>query len=331
MWKGETMREIIVGRDDNDQRVDRFLKKYLDKANSGFIYKMIRKKNIVLNGAKIKPEDMVYEGDVIKLFLSEETIEKFMSDREHKVVETNLDIIYEDEHIIVINKPVGMLSHSIKAMGFEENVVDSMVSYLIERGEYVPRIQKTFTPSISNRLDRNTSGIIIGAKSYEALKGINASMRERKISKYYLTIVGGKVSGHFTSTAQLNKNENRNRVQINSNAEDEKEIITVVNSLKANNSYSYLEIELITGRTHQIRAHLAHLGNPVIGDRKYGNPRTNDTLRRKYGLRDQLLHSNRMVLDGLEGDLEYLNGKEFIADLPEQFMKIKKELIDGKN
>ena len=325
------MRELIIGKDDDNQRIDKYLKKYLEKSPSGFIYKMIRKKNIKLNGKKTKPDDMIFEGDVITLYLSDETLDKFVVEREFKIVKTDLDIIYEDDNIIVVNKPVGMLSHSISGQGFETNVVDSIISYLIEKGDYVPRVQKTFTPSICNRLDRNTSGVIIGAKSYAALKGVNESLRNRDVEKYYLTIVSGSMKGHFESKATLVKDTDLNKVSINSNHEDDKEIITKINSLKNNRRYSFLEIELITGRTHQIRAHLAYLNHPVIGDRKYGNKGVNRMMREKFDLNDQLLHSNRMVLHGLKDDLDYLNGMEFIADLPDKFMRIKKETIDEQD
>ena len=171
--KGEKrLQEIIIDKNENDQRLDRFLRKYLEKAPQGFVYKMIRKKNIKLNGERAHPESTIYEGDRIQLYLSDETIAKFIAEKKEIKSKLIPHIIYEDDNIILINKPAGILSHGA-TKDFEENIVDSMVSYLIEKGDYVPRIERTFTPSICNRLDRNTSGIIIGAKTYEALKTIN--------------------------------------------------------------------------------------------------------------------------------------------------------------
>lgn len=159
------MKEIIIDKNEHDQRLDRFLKKYLPNASLGFIYKMLRKKNIKLNGNKAQPEDVIKEGDIIQLYLSDDTIEKFASKPKEINKGKALNIIYEDNNIVLINKPKGMLSHGT-GKSHENNVVDNLISYLYQKKEYVPRLEKTFTPSICNRLDRNTSGLIIGAKSY---------------------------------------------------------------------------------------------------------------------------------------------------------------------
>ena len=165
------MREIIIHKNENEQRLDRFLQKYLSKAPRNFIFKMIRKKNIKVNDKRANPETMVYEGDRIQLYISDETIEKFIVEKKPIKSQLTPSIIYEDENILLINKEVGVLSHGAGG-SFEKNIVDSMINYLIGKGDYVPRIEKTFTPSICNRLDGNTSGIIIGAKNYDSLKVI---------------------------------------------------------------------------------------------------------------------------------------------------------------
>lgn len=312
------MREIIVNKNEHDQRIDRFLKKYLDDAPNSFIYKMLRKKNIKLNGKRAKAEDAILEGDKIQLYLAEETIEKFQKERE--VIKSNLipSIIYEDKNIILINKQAGILSHGASG-DFEENVVDSMISYLIQKGDYVPRIEKTFTPSICNRLDRNTSGLIIGAKNYEALKDMNKAIRKGAIRKFYKTIVKGQVEEEFTDRAHLSKDEDRNMVSIKRHdTKGSKRIETRVKPLEIKNGYSLLQIELITGRTHQIRGHLSSLGYPVIGDRKYGDKDANTEFKNKYGLNNQWLHAFKIEFDGLEV-LDYLNGKVFTSK------------VDGKN
>ncbi len=321
------MREIIIDKNESNQRLDRFLKKYLANATQGFIYKMLRKKNIKLNGSKANPEDIIVEGDLVQLYLSDETLDKFMAVKDEIKSKLLPNILYEDENIILINKPMGILSHGAGGK-FEENIVDSMISYLIEKGEYVPRIEKTFTPSICNRLDRNTSGIIIGAKNYQSLKTMNEAIKEKKVRKFYKTIVKGKVTKDFKAEGFLNKDEDRNMVEVSKeNIEGAKKIETHVKVLKTCNGYSLLEIELITGRTHQIRGHLSSLGYPVIGDRKYGNPDANKKFKSEYNLENQWLHGYKIEFNGLSGPLEYLNGKSFEAPMEEKYLRIEKDLF----
>lgn len=202
------MRELKIGKNENDQRLDRFIKKYLEKAPAGFIYKMIRKKNIELNRKRAKPDTMIYEGDKVQLFLAEDTIKKFEAEKEEITTDKRLNIIYEDDNIVLINKESGMLSHG-RGGEFEENVVDSLISYLIKTGDYVPRVEKTFTPSICNRLDRNTSGLMVGAKNYKSLKIINDAFKRMDIKKFYKTIVEGELQKEKREKAYIVKDEEK--------------------------------------------------------------------------------------------------------------------------
>jgi len=323
----KTLKEIIVKTNDSDQRLDRFLKKYLDKASTGFIYKMIRKRNIKLNNSRANPETTIYEGDIIQLYLADETIEKFRSEKKTIKSKISPDIIYEDKNIILINKEVGLLSHGAGG-DFTENIVDSMISYLIEKGDYMPRLEKTFTPAICNRLDRNTSGLIIGAKNYESLKLINQALKDQDIGRFYKTIVKGQVDGDFQVEGYLSKDTDKNKVEISKKeGENNKKVITKIKSLKATVEYSLLEIQLITGRTHQIRGHLSSLGHPIIGDRKYGNNETNENFRKIYGLNHQWLHGYRLEFNKLEGILEYLNGRSFTSKVSGKYKKIQDDLF----
>lgn len=327
--KGEkTLKEIIIDKNENDQRLDRFLKKYLGEAPQGFVYKMIRKKNIKVNDAKAQPETTIYEGDRIQLYLSDETIDKFMAKKQE--IKSNLvpNIVYEDENIILINKPIGILSHGA-SKEFEENIVDSMVSYLIQKGDFVPRIQKTFTPSICNRLDRNTSGIIIGAKNYQSLKAINEAIRNGHIRRFYKTIVRGTIKKEFKAEGYLSKDEEKNKVEIyDEDFDGSKKIVTIIKPLKSKNGYTLLEIELITGRTHQIRGHLSSLGYPVIGDRKYGDREINRIFREEYSLDNQWLHGYKVEFNGLDEELRYLNNKVFIGELSGRISEIENDLFE---
>lgn len=325
--KGEqNLKEIIVNNNDANQRIDRFLKKYLQNASIGTIYKLLRKKRIKVNGKKANPEDMIIEGDSIQFYLSLDTLDSFIPKVDIVNAKMNIDIIYEDENIILINKPKGILSHSANSE-YENNVVDSMISYLIKSGDYVPRLEKSFTPPICNRLDRNTSGIIIGAKNATSTKDINRAIKNRDVKKFYKCMVAGKVEEELLLEGYLLKDEITNKVQVYKNeVENSKEIQTLMKPIAKANNYTLLEIDLITGRTHQIRAHLAKIGHPIVGDMKYGDKKVNKYFEEKYKLKNQFLHAYKIYFDGLN-DLSYLNGKEFEAEGPSVLQKIELEFF----
>lgn len=325
------MKELIIDENESDQRLDRYIRKYLNKANLGFIYKQIRKKNIVVNDKKVSEKYMLKNGDVVKIYFSDETIDKFREVEKPKISNVKLNIIYEDDNIIIMDKPSGLLSHSANGDYREENLVDGMISYLIEKGDYIPRKNPTFTPSIANRLDRNTSGIVIGAKNYNTIQELNEAQRKGFIKKYYYTVVKGNIHGEIIEYANIEKVEDKeNLVSVTEeSADDKKSIVTGYKSIIPGEKYSLLEIDLITGRTHQIRAHLSYLNMPIVGDRKYGDKRVNDFFKKKYGLKNQLLHCHKVMLEGLAGDLEYLNEREFKIENPEILDRIIKGEING--
>lgn len=306
------MQEIIVGENDGGQRIDRFLRRYLSEAPMSFIYRMIRRKNIELNRKKTNPEEIIEVGDRIQLFLADDTIAKFRGGIIIEESNIEIDVIYEDENIILINKPVGVLSHSSE--DDDENIVDGMIAYLIANGDYNPEEEHNFIPGICNRLDRNTSGIIIGGKTYSALRELNQAMRDGNIGRFYKTIVSGRLEEEITLKDYLIKDGDENKVEIlEEDREGAREVITRVIPLDYKEGYSLLEIDLITGRTHQIRAHLESIGHPIIGDRKYGDRKVN-ILFNKYGLKDQYLQAYKIEFNNLSGQLSYLNGKSFQAE-----------------
>lgn len=322
------VKEILIDRNEHNQRIDRFLKKYLPDASLSFIYKMLRKKNIKLNGSKAKPEDIIKENDTIQLYLSDETINKFMARPKEIIKAKDINIIYEDDNIVLINKPKGILSHGT-GKNYENNVVDSLISYLYEKKEYNPRLEKTFTPSICNRLDRNTSGIIIGAKNFTALQLINEAIRDGQIKRYYKCIVKGNIEKGKELKGFLTKDEEKNEVQITQRmVEGSKEIHTIVNPIITNGQYSLIEIDLITGRTHQIRAHLSSIGHPIVGDIKYGSKQINEKFKREFNLRSQFLYAYKVEFKGLKDSLEYLNGKGFVVQGDEELINIEKNLFN---
>lgn len=318
------MKEIKIGGNEAGQRLDKFLSKYMDQAPKSFFYKMLRKKNIVLNGKKAAGNEILSQGDSVKLFLSDETIEKFTGKKTESPVKLSGEkpaILYEDEHTVFFCKPAGMLSQ--KAEAADVSLVEYLISYLMESGQLRESDLQTFRPSVCNRLDRNTSGIVAAGKTLPALQQLSQVFRERTIGKYYLCLVKGNVAEGKKISGYLSKDEKTNKVSVQKEKRgDAARIETEYRPLKQSGDVTLLEIHLITGKTHQIRAHLASEGHPIIGDYKYGNRSANDRYKKQYGLESQLLHSYRLCFPKMDGALEQLSGKEILAPVPDLFLKI---------
>ena len=323
------MKEIRIGENESGQRLDKFLLKYMSRAPKSFIYKMLRKKNITLNGKKAQGNEQLRQGDAVKLFLSDDTIGKFSETRTAGYAETELDILYEDKHTIFINKPAGMLSQ--KAAAEDVALVEHLIAYLLKTGQISEEALATFRPSVCNRLDRNTSGIVAAGKSLAALQQLSAMFRERSLKKYYLCLVHGRVTEARRISGFLSKDERTNRVRVQRAGErrspqkEEARIETEYRPLRSGDGVTLLEVHLITGKTHQIRAHLAAEGHPIIGDYKYGMRSVNDSFKREYGLSTQLLHSCRLCFPECTGALSELSGREITAPVPDLFRRICRE------
>lgn len=315
------MKVLVVTRNEAGQRLSKLLSKYLNLAGTGFIYKMLRKKNITLNGRKCDGSEKLEEGDEIRLFLSDETIEKFSKVQVQNVKKKTLDIIYEDQHILLINKPAGMLSQ--KAKEADESLVEYVTDYLLESGSLTREDLKTFRPSVCNRLDRNTSGLVVAGKSLPGLQIMSAVLKDRSIHKYYYCVIKGSLAGKQTIEGYLLKEERTNQVRIYDNPVPESlPIVTVYEPVSEYNGYTLLKVTLVTGRTHQIRAHLASIGCPLVGDMKYGDKSVNEEARKRFGIRHQMLHSFQVEFPSLPEPLAYLSGRSFTAPLPREFGKI---------
>ena len=323
------MKEIRIGENESGQRLDKFLLKYMSRAPKSFIYKMLRKKNITLNGKKAPGNEQLRQGDAVKLFLSDDTIGKFSETRTAGYAETELDILYEDKHTIFINKPAGMLSQ--KAAAEDVSLVEHLIAYLLKTGQISEEALATFRPSVCNRLDRNTSGIVAAGKSLAALQQLSAMFRERSLKKYYLCLVHGRVTEARRISGFLSKDERTNRVRVQRAGErrspqkEEARIETEYCPLRSGDGVTLLEVHLITGKTHQIRAHLAAEGHPIIGDYKYGMRSVNDSFKKEYGLSTQLLHSCRLCFPECTGALSNLSGREITAPVPDLFRRICRE------
>lgn len=321
------MQERKITENESGQRLDKYLGKFLREAPKSFLYKMLRKKNIVLNGKKATGQEKLHTGDCVKLFLSDETIEKFSGKavRKSSFAKTvKLDIIYEDEHILLLNKPVGMLSQ--KAKETDVSAVEHLIGYLLHSGQISEEELRTFRPSVCNRLDRNTSGLLAAGKSLSGLQELSRLFKERTLAKYYLCPVVGRVENGAHIHGFLHKDEKTNKVEILSGeVPGSSAIETEYRPLAFGRDATLLKVHLITGKTHQIRAHLASIGHPIFGDYKYGGRTVNDTYQERYGLNHQLLHAYRLEMPKQEGVLKNVSEKTFLAEPPDLFKRICKD------
>ena len=305
------MRELKIGKNDAGQRLDKFITKTLDLPMS-LLYKSIRLKKIKVNRKRAENNQILCEGDSVQYFLAEEFFEKKVSRESYESITPRLDIVYEDENIMLLNKRPGISVHEDEK-GSTNTLITHIRAYLYQNGEYRPENEQSFSPALCNRIDRNTGGIVIAAKNAEALRVMNGKIKKREIDKFYLAAVHGVPNPMAaTLTGYLLKDEKNNIVRVydKNPPKGAKEIITRYRVIAKNDSSSLIEVELLTGRTHQIRAHMAHIGHPLVGDGKYGVNK-ND---RGKGYKYQALYSYRLrfSFDKSEGTLlDYLDGKEF--------------------
>jgi 23S rRNA pseudouridine955/2504/2580 synthase len=325
------MKLLTVREQEAGQRSARYLEKVLPEAGRGFLYRMFRKKNITLNGRKMTGSEILAPGDEIRIFFAEETLEKFTGRAAgaaaspgtgSRAAVPDPDILYEDAHVLIVNKPQGMLTQKAREGDISLNEV--ILHYLEETGSYQPADAAAFRPAAVNRLDRNTSGIVLAGKSIRGLQVLSALLRGREMEKYYLAVVKGTLAGPLRLDGWLRKDEAENRVEIRKeHFPGADRILTGVKPLRTGGGMTLAEIELITGKTHQIRAHLASIGHPVGGDGKYGNPAFNRKLRESFGVRFQLLHAARIVMpENLPEPLGALSGREFRAPAPDTLSRV---------
>lgn len=302
------MRELTINKNDAGQRLDKFLSKKFKAMPKSLMYKYIRIKCIKLNSRKCKIDDVLKEGDVLTFYIKDEFFEAQPERYDFMKAPIKLNIVYEDKNIILLDKPQGLLVHPDKEYHFD-SLIARVKHYLYEKGEYNPKEENSFSPATVNRIDRNTGGIVIAAKNSIALKTLNKLMKERKIQKFYLCLCEGifkKKEGLVESG--LKKNENKNTVtKVKLGSDDSKDSATKYRVIDEKGVYSLVECQLLTGRTHQIRVHMASLRHPLAGDTKYGGK----TLK-IHGNVGQALYSYKIKFTGTEDTIvEYLEGKEF--------------------
>lgn len=342
------MQSVTIGENQAGQRLDKFLRKYMPEAGSGFLYKMLRKKNITLNGGRAEGSELLRKGDQVCFFFSDETFAKFTGKaggadtREAYLAEyrrayselSGVNVCYEDEHVLILDKPAGILTQ--KAEGDDLSLNEWMIGYLLSRDPDFAGELDSFRPSVCNRLDRNTSGLVLCGKSLPGLQFLSRSIRDRSVRKFYRTICLGQLREPAQVKGYLKKDNVRNRVEvlnmdpletgIHKDAPGDY-IETAYRPLCVGDKYTLLEVELITGKPHQIRAHLASQGHPLIGDFKYGNMAENKKLKQTYGLKYQLLQAFRIEFPKTDGPVgSALSGRTVTAPCPEHFERIQHAL-----
>jgi len=303
------MRSFTIGKNDENQRLDKFLSKAVPRLPQSLMYKYLRKERIKVNGRKSEISRRIVSGDLVELYINDEFFSG-PSEKDFLLAPAAVSVLYEDENILLLDKAPGLCVHEDN-----DNTIDTLINrvlhYLYDKGEFDPDKELSFTPALANRIDRNTGGIVLAAKNAEALRILNETIRARQLQKYYLCVAAGNVRPDAaTLTAYLKRNPDESTVQIfDRPAAGAKTIVTRYQVLRRSKRNTLLEVELLTGRTHQIRAHLAHIGHPLLGDGKYGDGRQN----REYGLTKQLLYAYKLRFDfkGQEHLLSYLDGREF--------------------
>ncbi len=315
------MKLITVHKQEEGQRLVKLLGAYLKEAPNSFFYKMLRKKNITLNGKKADGTEKLKCGDEIRLFLSDETYEKFAGkvQPKEKFPMAKLNIVYEDSNVIFINKPAGMLSQ--KSVPSDVSLNEYLLGYLEKSGQWKQEESKAFRPSVCNRLDRNTSGLVICGKSMAGLQQMAALLKDRSLHKYYLCLVKGVMTESQHLEGYLLKDENSNQVKIfQKETEGAAHIITEYEPLYTEGETTLLKVTLVTGKSHQIRAHLSSIGHPIIGDPKYGDRKVNAFFRETHGIKNQMLHAWKLTFPELAKPLDNLSEKSFEAE-PAGLMK----------
>ncbi len=317
------MKSIEVSKTDQGQRIDKYIRKYLNNAPLSFIYKLFRKKDIKVNGKRVDINYIIKEKDIIQIYIKDDALEAFNTPTVIEKEKINLDIIYEDENILIINKDANTLIHEGEENKKANTLNNMILNYLLSKGEYSP--SNLYTPSCVHRLDRNTTGLVIASKNLETSKILLDAFKDKEnLEKYYIALVKGKTKKEDTINKRLLKDEKKKFVKVDSNG---LEAITKYKLITNNDNYSLLKVNLLTGRTHQIRVHMSSINHPLINDEKYGDFRENKEFTDKFKYKYQFLHSYMMIFKEMPGHLNYLSNKTFIAPLKQTQKNILKKLF----
>lgn len=318
------MKSFTISKNDSGQRLDKFISKAVPALPKSLMYKYIRTKRIKINSKRGEISTKLVEGDVVDMYINDEFFAPVDKHYDFLSASKNLDIVYEDENILLLDKKVGLLSHPDESE-YNDTLITRVKRYLYEKGEYDPKDENSFAPALVNRIDRNTGGIVIAAKTAESLRILNQKLKDRELEKYYLCVIHGTLKKkNGLLSGWLIKDEKKNKVRVfDKEQQGAKEIRTKYAVIDEKDGLSLVEVELLTGRTHQIRAHFSSIGHPLLGDGKYGT----NSLNKPLGYKKQFLYSYRLkfAFTSEAGALEYLNGKSF--EVPDVWFK--REFLDG--
>lgn len=322
------MKEFLITKENANQRADKFIKKYLNEAPLSFIYKTFRKKDIKVNNKWIKENYILKEGDVLKVYISDEKIAEFNKPIDISEIKTkaNLDIVYEDENILIVNKRKGILIHG-DINEKRRTLSNEVLTYLYQKGKF-KNDGKSFIPSPVHRLDRNTSGLVIFAKNLYSSQAMLELLKDHEnILKTYLVLSFNKAKEEEGKIdLPLIKNEKNGFVKVGSIDSGAKSAKTLFKVIDENESYTLFKASLITGRTHQLRVHFASICCPIVGDEKYGDFSKNKSFEKEFNYRTQFLIAYKISFKEVTGELSYLSNKTFKANISEKELKILKEL-----
>ena len=313
------MISFIIKKEEEGQTLEKFVKKVLSEAPLSFIYKLFRKKDVKVNGHWQDKKYLISSGEEISIYITNSQLDEFKRQVESKQVEDISNwIIYEDENILLVNKPRGVL---VQKNSEDSNALDEMViSYLINKGEYNPNKNLGYKPAPAHRLDRNTAGIVVFGKNIATLRYLSEALNDKSvISKRYLALVKGEIDKDGEINVPLLKNSKTQRVIVSNEG---KPSITRYKVVEIFKGYTLLEVELLTGRTHQIRVHMAYINHPVVGDSKYGDYELNKLLESKYNFKNQFLEAYQLDFHKLNNPLKYLSGRSFKISLNDEFLNL---------